>query len=628
MKNIYRLSFAFILVVISSSVLMAQEIKKFKYGKVDIEELKMTSYEKDTSANAVVLQQYAEFNPSEFTFLNQFRIKILKQNGTSQASIVLNGKIKQFIKGCTYNLENGQIVKSKLENESIFEEKVVGQIYRTRIAMPNVKVGSVFELQIFMNGLPNAYEIQRNIPVIYGAIYFPRSANVNIRITEIGNNIYSFRGDDKWVVKDLPAFEFEPYITSDKDYRLRLEFEVLSYSFTNSRYLNAGFLASSWADVTKNFSENVDFVFRLSELTFHLNSLADSLKKQTSDQEELAKLAFENIKRIKWNGQEACFASHELRETYKLKQGNSADINFNLINLLKKLGLKSYPVLFSTRDNGKISNYSPTLNKFNYVIAAVDLPSGTKYLDASDEFTPYGLPTERIIQCLGHPLEKGKIDCSVIIDPLKKRKNITYSQLKIDSTGKVDGNVNIKRYDYDAIDFKNYLKSKPDHETFIRELESENSGWYINDYKFNNLNNPYMDFSEEFQVGYSNSLNANSVLFVNPFAFIKTQNNPFQKEKRYNPVSFPQQTEYSSIINISIPKNYQVSELPKSVSISNNDKTMQYVYKIQYSGNTISISTKFIINKFQYETVEYPSLRGVFEMMIQKQNESIVLKRI
>jgi len=626
--KIFRIIAVLLLLLGSLSVAVAEDIKKFKYGKVTEEELRMTTYDKDTSAVAVVLQQYAEFIPQQFNFLQQYRIKVLKKDGTGKASMVFDGKIKQYIKGCTYNLENGEVVKSKLERESIFEERVVGHIYRTRIAMPNVKVGSVFEVQILREGIPNAYEIQWDIPVIYGAIYFPKNPNVDIRIKEIGYLGYTFKGDDKWIVKDLPSFKYEPYITSDNDYRLRMEFEVLSLNFSGVNYSVMGFFASSWGAVSKNFRESEYFGKRLSEMALFLNDLDDSIKNATSNVEEQAQMAYDKIKQIKWNGQEACFTSQELKKTFQLKQGNSADINFNLIHLFKKFGLKSYPVLFSTRGNGRISKYSPTLNKFNYVIAAVELPSGTKFVDATDEFTPFGMPTERILGCLGHPVEEGKPECSVLIEPQRKHKRTTFSQFKVDSTGSANGTVSIRRSDYNAVDFKNYLKGKPDHETYIQELEAENSGWYINDFKFNNLNNPYKEFAEEYQVSYSNSIGATDLILFNPFAFTKTNQNPFQKDKRYLPISFPQQTEYTSVVSVTVPANYQIAELPKNVDIANTDKTMRFTYQVQTVGNTITISTKFTINKLQYETIEYPSIRGVYEMMLQKQNEAIVLKKI
>ncbi len=625
LKNSLLVTLVFISLMFSAQ---AEEIKKIKYGKVTIEELQMKSYDKDTSAEAVVLYQYAEFIPDQFMFLQHYKVKILKKSGTSSGSMVFGGRLKQFIKGQTYNLENGQIVKTKLENNSIFEECVVGDVYRTRIAMPNVQVGSVYEIYISQRGVPYSIDIQRNIPVIYAAVYFPKHQRVSFRINDIGYLGFDYKGEDKWIVKDLPSFKKEPYITSEKDYKVRMEFELENIDYSGYRYANLDFYASSWEAVTQNFKEYKDFGEKLNTTTPHLNSLSDSIKSISSNDEQLAKNCYEAIKKIKWNGEDACSVSQDLKKTYQLKQGNSADINLSLIILLRKVGLKSYPVIFSTRDNGKISVYIPTLVKFNNVLAAIELPSGTKYLDATDEYLPFGLSSERVLSCLGHPIEKGKGNCNVFIEPIKKQKKLTYSQFNLDSTGHITGKISIKRSDYNAIDFKNYLKSKLDHETYIQELETENSGWNIDNYKFNNLDDPYQDFVDEYNVSSRNTINSDDVLLINPFVIIKSKENPFQKDKRYLPISFPQKTDYNSIISIAIPANYKVVELPRNIDITNNDETARFTYQIQTTENSILINSKFYINKLKYEPLEYLSLRAVFEMMLQKQNDSIILKKI
>lgn len=606
----------------------AEEIKQLKYGKVTIEELQMTKYDLDTSAEAVVLYQYAEFNPQLFNFYQHYRIKILKKAGTDIASMVFSGQLKNVIKGTTYNLEGGKIVKTKLENESIFEENVVADIYRTRIAMPNVKVGSVFEVSILMDGIPNEYEIQRNIPVIYGGISLQKDPAVNIRVKEIGYLGYTFKGNDEYIVKDMPAFKSEPYLTSENNYRVRMEFEVVSYNFSNNGRMSMGSFATSWKDVTRIFTQSQYFGALLDNMALYLNPLADSIKQMSKNEEEIAQKAFEAIKQIKWDGQETCYGSQDLKKTFQRKQGNSAEINFNLILLLRKLGLKSYPVLFSTRENGKISKLTPTRRKFNYVVAALDLPTGTYYLDATDEFIPFGTPSEQIIGCYGHAIEKDKGDCAVFIETTKKQKKTSLSQINIDSTGNCTGNISIQRSEYNSVDFRTHLKSLPDFDTYIQELESENSGWNITNFKFSDIKDNYNDFVENYDINYSSSIGNNDVLVINPFIIIKTKRNPFQKEKRYLPVNFPQQTDYTSTITINIPDNYQVAEIPKLAMLANTDKTVRYSYQIQNNGKSITITSKFTITKLQFETVEYPSLRGVYEMMLKKQNESIVLKKI
>lgn len=623
-----KLSFFFSLIfVLTYTVSNAEEIKKVKYGKVSLEELQMTKYDQDTSAEAVVLYQYEEFVPLLYKYIKHIRIKVLKPTAKDIGSMVFRGKLKLYIDACTYNLEGDKIVKSKLKSESIFEEKVFSGFYNTRIAMPNVKVGSVFEIYISQEeAIPFEIRIQQGIPVQYCAIKFPKDPDIDIRLDELGTLGCTYKDENIRIYKNLPALKKEPYITSLSDYGVGIRAEVIA-----SRYFGRWFTlqktwADNWQDVAMYYSEHPYCGLLLKDLSIFLNGASDSIKSVSKSDEELIKNAFSVISKIKWNEQEFCFISQELRKTFNTKLGNSTDINLSLVILLNKMGLKSYPVLFSTRNNGKINRYLPTIQRFNFIAAAVELPSGTKYLDATNEFYPYDLSSEKLIGCWGLPLRKGLENCSVLIETSKKQKKTSYSQFSIDSIGNISGKISIKRSDYNAVDFKKNLKLYTNNDAYIRELETENSGWYINKYNFNNINDPYTDLCDEYEVNLSNT--SNDMLVFNPLALIKMTANPFQDVKRTFPISFPQQTEYTSIVTISIPANYQISEIPKEINLTNNDKTVRYTYQIKKSNNSIQITSKFLITKLNFETSEYPTLKGLYENMMQKQNELIILKKV
>ena len=118
-----------------------------KFGNVSLADLQMLSYDKDTSAPAVILCDYGFYNSGNYEFTRTLRIKILKKEGYHFADQIFETKFKSKISGYTYNLENGQIVKEKLSNKSIFEERVFEDYTRMRVSMPNVRVGSVIDIE-------------------------------------------------------------------------------------------------------------------------------------------------------------------------------------------------------------------------------------------------------------------------------------------------------------------------------------------------------------------------------------------------------------------------------------------------------------------------------------------------
>ncbi|MDQ3536809.1 MAG: DUF3857 domain-containing protein, partial [Bacteroidota bacterium] len=131
-----------------------------KFGNVSEAELLMKSCAIDTSAGAVVL---GDFGTSSFqydhvkerfmiNFERHVRIKILKKSGYNAANDAIpfyrhNSTRVEVInlKGYTYNMEGGKIIKSKLEKDGIFEEVVNDNWTLKKITLPNIKEGSVIE---------------------------------------------------------------------------------------------------------------------------------------------------------------------------------------------------------------------------------------------------------------------------------------------------------------------------------------------------------------------------------------------------------------------------------------------------------------------------------------------------
>ena len=137
-----------------------------KFGDVPIEDLKMTRYEKDSSAAAVVLADYGEstieYDQSEDRFVLRFervqRIKILTKDGLRYANFSIplyhDGSSDEKIgslKAYTYNLENGKIVETKMKNDGVFREKSNANLDITKITLPNVKEGSIVEISYKVN---------------------------------------------------------------------------------------------------------------------------------------------------------------------------------------------------------------------------------------------------------------------------------------------------------------------------------------------------------------------------------------------------------------------------------------------------------------------------------------------
>ncbi|MCH5689784.1 DUF3857 domain-containing protein [Niabella sp. W65] len=137
----------------------AQGKNNFKFGKVSATDFDVTSPAIDTASNAVVLADIGSstlegnnkgFFSLKYTHLR--RVKILNKKGMDAAdiSIVLytSGNAEEKLDECkalTYNLENGDVKQTKLENSSIFKERLSKNAVVRKFTFPNVKEGSILE---------------------------------------------------------------------------------------------------------------------------------------------------------------------------------------------------------------------------------------------------------------------------------------------------------------------------------------------------------------------------------------------------------------------------------------------------------------------------------------------------
>ncbi|HEX2607061.1 MAG TPA: hypothetical protein VHK91_06760, partial [Flavisolibacter sp.] len=133
----------------------AQESPYSKFGKITVADLQKKVYSIDSGAKAVVLSDIGEIaiqgnSKGWFSALiTRHRVvHILNKNGYDMADISIplyNDKDDEerldYVKAVSYNLENGKIVETKLDKNTIFKEKESKNLSYKKFTMPAVKEG-------------------------------------------------------------------------------------------------------------------------------------------------------------------------------------------------------------------------------------------------------------------------------------------------------------------------------------------------------------------------------------------------------------------------------------------------------------------------------------------------------
>ncbi|MCK4699287.1 MAG: DUF3857 domain-containing protein [Bacteroidales bacterium] len=652
-----------------------------KFGKVSKEELVMKTYDKDTSASAVVLCDYCRsyFDYSEHEGFKLRierikRIKIFDKDGYDNANISIplwkgdSDREKLIkLKGYTFNLENGKIEKEKLSKDGIFEEERHNRLNVVKITMPKVKEGSVIDIEYSISSefLFNfhSWYFQQDIPVIWNEYivqipeyynynksywgYIPlyinesssknkqiritdheRVANTSGRMTAVSSEAKTSTIDYqesqyRWVAKDVPAFIIEEPLTSEENYISKMDLELSTFEPPNSTIRN---YTKSWEDIREILIDDSEFGGQLKGGIF-LKDIAEEINTSYSDDREKIDAALEYIQStMKWNERNYIFVNNSLKSAYKNQTGNCAEINLMLVVLLNKLGFEADPVILSTRTNGLIHPSHPSLVNFNYVIASVKYKDSKILLDATDNMLSSGLLPIRALNGKGRLISRTTSDW-INLDPKFITNDTKNLILDLTENGQLSGIIECSRDHYAALTFRKKVNIKEKEEEYIEKLQANYPGLEINSYEFKELGNLNQAVSDNYSVTIEGVGSGGDFIYMNVMPVFGMNLNPFRLENRLYPVEYPYPFKDKYSFTIGIPESYEVDELPQSSSFTLPDNAASYSLTTDFKDGKIHVISEMQLNKLLYLPTDYDNLKNFFNKIIAKHSEQIVIKK-
>ncbi len=568
------------------------------------------------------------------------------------------------LKGRTINEENGKIIKTKVNKSNIFYDKKSKYLIIAKVAFPNVKEESIIDLEykISSNYLYNlrSWQFQYKIPVKYSEFsvlipeYFnyhrnqkgydnvlltqdieKRNQSFTINYTSLpqagGKRIsgsYDISSVSRlytWKTSDVPAFIEEPYITSSKNFMTALEFELISISYPRQP---VEYYTASWADVNKKLLKSQYFGLQLKP-TKKIKLKSEEICTNVNTDIEKAKAIYNWIKtNIKWNNYSSKFIENKLNNVLDKKEGNSADINMLLINMLKAQQINVNLVILSTRSHGMIFPVHPSSSVFNYVIAEVKIDDNTYYLDATDENLPFGLLPFRCLNGTARRVGTAGGQEIKIVPSQKYEKSSVYS-LSIKPEEGITGKVFISYKGYSAYEMRNNIDEEGGKEDYIENIINNADNQEISDVTFSNVNNINKILKESYHLSTGDNITfAGNLIYLTPLLNEKKEENPFKLDERKYPVDYGYPYDEKVIMQYKIPEGYEIIEKPENTAISLPGRTAQFQYQISVAGNIIQVISIFKINNTVFQFDSYKSLKNFYDLVIKKQNEKIIFKKI
>lgn len=628
-----------------------------EFGKYSNEEFQLQHYDKDLSAEAVVIYDIgsSEFietdNGLEILFERRMKIKILTKAGLKWAKISIpyyesNNKFEEILelKGNTYNYENGEIRRSALNPKNAYNERYNEHWNDKIFAMPDVKEGSVIEVSYkirtpYIFNFRN-WDFQTKIPVIYSEYttkmvpfyeyqYILQGASKFDEFKSYVDNGISKRFASVtyqdmvyfYVMKDIPAFRDESFITSPNDYIIKLDFQLAALHRPNG---STETVMSTWPKLSAEMMNNENFGKYLKSCKKKGKEITDTMHLASRTNTEKAKIIERFVKnKFNWNGITDIYATKGVKEFLTSKTGNCTDINLFLTGMLNAAGIDASPVILSTRGHGKIKSDYPFLHFFNYVVVLANIDNVSVLLDATDPFSNFTEIPPRCINDRGLIIEKDKEEwvslksnrvSSILYDVdirMNNNKDSVAQSCKLITTR------------YDALDYRNrYTKI---YKKLKDNLLGNNSlpGDTLKAIALYKIEDP-------FEIDFSNKKSLERIddkIIVSPFSDFIITENPLKQSYRSYPVDFTYKKIYKYQSIIEIPKGYKLVSKPENLVI--NDKMIRIIYVTDtQNDNSIKVIGTYEFMKDEYEPIEYLELKNYFSKIVDKFNEKVVIGKI
>lgn len=647
----------------------AQESPYVKFGKVTPQALQTKVYAIDSAANAVVLSDIGdasiEGNSKGWFSVTTTRhrvIHILNKAGYGQADVEIllftNGtdeeKLEE-VKAVTYNLENGKMVETKLEKSNIFTEKRDKNRVVKKFTMPAVKEGSIVEILyrvssdyihnidpwVFQGSAPRLWsEFRFSVPQFFSYSFVShgyvkpfisdkkdRTDHFMVRAvnTVSASENYRFSAgvtDYRWVMKDVPELKPESFTSTLENHIAKMEFQLVSQNDP----LQYRSYRSSWTNLTKELLEAEYFGADLKSGNGWLGDEMKIILAGAQTDEQKARRIYQFVRDgFSCTNYARYAAEQSIKSVFKARKGTVSEINLLLTAMLRYAGIKADPVLLSQSDRGYVYDMYPMMSRFNYVITQAQINDRPVYLDGTHSGLGFGRLLPGCYNGHARVVNEEATPLYLVADSLKERK-VTALFLNAGSKSLWVGSVNYNPGYYESYMLRNRIKEKGREEFFKTVQKDLGSDFTIVKNRVDSLANYDEPIAISYELEYAPE--KADILYINPMFGEGYKKNPFKSAERLYPVEMPYTMDETYVLTLAVPEGYVVDELPKQIIAKYDEEGASFFeYRIQQSGEIISLRSRIKLARAYYEPDEYAGLREFFNMVVKKHNEQIVFKK-
>lgn len=613
-----------------------------EFGDITEADRNLTECPFDKEADAVVIFDEASADHNDRYNLittRRIRLKILRQKGISRGDIEIRYYSKDDaeyisdIEAYTCNYNNGVADRKIVAPSSIYRQKINERWTQVKIAMPEVKVGSIIEYKYTTTsknyGYLEDWYFQGELPVMHSHFSLVVLPNYEFayrvhKSDHLPIVVKQEKGSGKiyFEMNNIAGLRDEPFMDAEKDYLQHVDFQLSGYQ---SNFGGTNKYMTTWDELTRELMTNPSFGLQLNKNLSGSDALLNTVKGMASPFEKMSAIYNYVYKNIEWNRMGGKFTIDGVKEAWENKKGSSAEINLMLINLLKEAGLEVYPLLVSERGNGKVNGDYPFLDQFNKVMAYVLIDNRKYILDAAGSYTPPFMTPFSVINTKAFIVNRKKGGIIDLTETDKKDKNLVIINAKVDESGAMAGEASIQSSEYARLTrIRAWERDKERfRETYYTKYQA---GMHIDSLNVLNIENDSMPLEQQFKFDIPPTVSGDYKLInLNLFSGIAT--NPFISDIRFTNIDYGSLQTHTIIEDIELPPSLKIESLPKNVRMIMPDTSITLSRMMEFKNNTLYVRFTIATTRSVFTADEYPYVKDFYKQMANIMNEQIVLKK-
>jgi hypothetical protein len=634
----------------------------FRWGKVPLDDLKMTSYPLDTSADAVVLFDlgFIDATKSDYSsFSSKFsrfrRVKILKKSAFSTV-----GDIK-----IRYHSENelfsglrrieAQVIQpdgtiKKLTQKDFFTEQNSRNNYTMKFAFPNLQEGSIIEYRYQTVNGDNPFTLtdwyfQEDLPVRHNELFLNVPATFEYQFVSQGDKhpnldklqdsthvtFFRFYKADsltsRFSMDSIPAMKTEQYVTTMDNYRSRIRFQLNRYMSDKGKMED---VVNSWEKLAEVLTKNEllgQQYLKKSKFKDVWKAVKKEIKDTMSIETKIKTIYTYLAKNVTWIDDDFnAFADADLDVAFKKRRANSAELNLMLIACLRQIDIEAVPMLISTRDNGRPVPSYPMVRQFNHLICYTQATGKPLLLDVGTIHRPMGILRTASLNGQGWILQGFNSRWVDILPPLSTQ--LLAATFTLSENGSMKGSMVRQHTGYSAVNELLDTKDDDKNEHLRKELATDFTGIVIDSIKIRGQDDHRANLKQAIYCTIENAATvADDLIYLKPTLKTEFDQSPFKLRERNYPVEFPYPFRDEFIFDLTLPKGYDIEEMPQSTTETLGNKGGKYEYTATKTDKGIRLNIRIELRQLYFEVKDYGLVKAFFNQIAAKQAEQIVLRK-